>query len=125
MAGVIDRALVGLDETLAEEADFSWAGGFRYASFLEDQRHWAFPPAKVNYSFSLDGENFAAQHSINSKYDLYEQYEKSVIDYEYNLTMPIKTRYVKVKAQNLKQLPQWRYYKNKKAWLFADEIMIK
>jgi hypothetical protein len=94
-------------------------------SFLEDQRHWSFPPAKVNYSFSLDGENFAAQHSINSKHDLYEQYEKSVIDYEYNLTMPIKTRYVKVKAQNLKQLPQWRYYKNKKAWLFADEIMIK
>lgn len=38
VAGVIDRALVGLDETLAEEADFSWAGGFRYASYLEDAR---------------------------------------------------------------------------------------
>lgn len=38
VAGVIDRALVGLDETLAEEADFSWAGGFRYASYLEDVR---------------------------------------------------------------------------------------
>ncbi|MDP3195755.1 FliM/FliN family flagellar motor switch protein [Tabrizicola sp.] len=38
VAGVIDRALVGLDETLAEEADFSWAGGFRYSSYLEDAR---------------------------------------------------------------------------------------
>lgn len=38
VAGVIDRALAGLDETLAEEADFSWAGGFRYASYLEDAR---------------------------------------------------------------------------------------
>ncbi len=38
VAGVIDRALGGLDETLAEEADLSWAGGFRYASFLEDAR---------------------------------------------------------------------------------------
>ncbi|MFN6924055.1 MAG: FliM/FliN family flagellar motor C-terminal domain-containing protein [Tabrizicola sp.] len=38
VAGVIDRALLGLDETLAEEADRIWAGGFRYASHLEDVR---------------------------------------------------------------------------------------
>jgi flagellar motor switch protein FliM len=38
VAGVIDRALVGLDEVLAEEADLAWAGGFRYASYLEDAR---------------------------------------------------------------------------------------
>lgn len=38
VAGVIDRALSGLDEALAEEADFAWAGGFRYASYLEDAR---------------------------------------------------------------------------------------
>jgi flagellar motor switch protein FliM len=38
VAGVIDRALVGLDEALADEADLAWAGGFRYASYLEDAR---------------------------------------------------------------------------------------
>lgn len=38
VAGVIDRALAGLDETLADEADLAWAGGFRYASYLEDPR---------------------------------------------------------------------------------------
>ncbi|TAG12122.1 MAG: flagellar motor switch protein FliM, partial [Rhodobacterales bacterium] len=38
VAGVVDRALAGLDDTLAEEADRIWAGGFRYASFLEDLR---------------------------------------------------------------------------------------
>ena len=38
VAGVIDRALMGLDEALAEEADFAWAGGFRYASYLEEVR---------------------------------------------------------------------------------------
>lgn len=38
VAGVIDRALAGLDEALAEEADLLWAGGFRYASYLEDAR---------------------------------------------------------------------------------------
>ena len=38
VAGVVDRALAGLEEALAEEADLVWAGGFRYASYLEDAR---------------------------------------------------------------------------------------
>ena len=38
VAGIIDRALAGLDEALTEEADLVWAGGFRYASYLEDAR---------------------------------------------------------------------------------------
>jgi flagellar motor switch protein FliM len=38
VAGVIDQALQGLEETLAKEADLSWAGGFRYASHLADAR---------------------------------------------------------------------------------------
>ena len=38
VAGVVDRALAGLDQTLAEEADFVWAGGFRYASYLDEVR---------------------------------------------------------------------------------------
>ncbi|MFZ1468915.1 MAG: FliM/FliN family flagellar motor switch protein [Paracoccaceae bacterium] len=38
VAPVVDRALEELDSLLAEEADLVWAGGFRYASFLEDPR---------------------------------------------------------------------------------------
>ncbi|MES2667726.1 MAG: FliM/FliN family flagellar motor switch protein [Pseudomonadota bacterium] len=38
VAGMIDVALAGLEDALAEEADLIWAGGFRYASFLEDAR---------------------------------------------------------------------------------------
>ncbi len=38
VAGVIDSALRGLEQALAEEADLIWAGGFRYASFLDDPR---------------------------------------------------------------------------------------
>lgn len=38
VAGFLDRALAGLEDILAEEDDLSWAGGFRYASFLEDVR---------------------------------------------------------------------------------------
>ncbi len=42
VAGVVDRALEELESILAEEADLIWAGGFRYASFLEDPRPLAF-----------------------------------------------------------------------------------
>lgn len=38
MVAVIDAALSGLEQALAEEADLVWAGGFRYASFLDDPR---------------------------------------------------------------------------------------
>ncbi len=38
VAGIIDAALSGLELSLAEEADLIWAGGFRYASFLDDPR---------------------------------------------------------------------------------------
>lgn len=38
VAGMIDAALERLEGALAEEADLVWAGGFRYASFLEDAR---------------------------------------------------------------------------------------
>lgn len=38
VAGVVDRALAGLDQTLAEEADRVWAAGFRYAAYLDEVR---------------------------------------------------------------------------------------
>lgn len=38
VAMVIERAMSALDEALADEADLVWAGGFRYASFLDDPR---------------------------------------------------------------------------------------
>lgn len=38
VAVVIDAALRGLEVALADEADLVWAGGFRYASFLDDPR---------------------------------------------------------------------------------------
>jgi len=38
VAGLIDAALKDLETGLATESDLVWAGGFRYASFLEDPR---------------------------------------------------------------------------------------
>lgn len=38
VAPTLDAALEGLEQALAQEADLHWAGGFRYASFLDDPR---------------------------------------------------------------------------------------
>lgn len=38
VAGFVDAALAGLEVSLADDADLIWAGGFRYASFLDDPR---------------------------------------------------------------------------------------
>ena len=38
VAGMVDLALRGLEDGLSDDPDLIWAGGFRYASFLEDAR---------------------------------------------------------------------------------------
>ena len=38
VAPIIDAALTGLETALLQETDLIWAGGFRYASFLDDPR---------------------------------------------------------------------------------------
>ncbi len=38
VAGLIDRALEDLEAGLEADPDLTWAGGFRYASFLDDPR---------------------------------------------------------------------------------------
>ena len=51
VAGVIDRALTGLEESLMEEADLTWAGGFRSGSSASRSRAagrpWRQSPADV------------------------------------------------------------------------------
>ena len=37
-AELLDKVMEGFEELLAEHADVTWAGGFRYASFLDDPR---------------------------------------------------------------------------------------
>jgi hypothetical protein len=94
------------------------------AGFLEDQRHWAFLPVEVQYSFSLDGENFSPIEILKSP-ALYENYEITTQDYTLDLPPGFKSRYIKVKAVNLVTPPPWRYYHGRQTWVFADEIMIR
>ena len=92
-------------------------------SFLEDQRHWIFLPLEIKVSTSEDGKNYRQAGTIINDYPE-ENYKASVNDFKVILEEAVKTRYIKLRAANLKKLPIWRHYKGKRAWLFADEIMV-
>jgi flagellar motor switch protein FliM len=49
VAGVIDRALEDLEVGLDHDPDVTWAGGFRYASFLDDPRPLGLLLEEENY----------------------------------------------------------------------------
>lgn len=60
VAGLIDAALAGLDGALSADPDRVWAGGFRYASFLEEARPLALlledaPHVVLTAEAELDG----------------------------------------------------------------------
>ncbi|MDC8005890.1 GH92 family glycosyl hydrolase [Aureisphaera galaxeae] len=94
-------------------------------SFLQDQRSWIFYPTEVE-CFVAPGKTF------------YKSLPKQVIDAETpSENSEIKTvqfnmngyssRYIKIVAKNLGDLPEWHlgHPYNGKAWIFVDEITVR
>jgi len=93
------------------------------AGFLKAISAHIFPPRKVEFYISEDGINFIKKFEITN-----------IIPSENGRTAPetytaniagAKTRFVKVYAQNQGTCPDWHSGKGSKAWLFADEIIVK
>lgn len=93
------------------------------SAFLLDQKRWIFIPDKVNYYFSLDGENFHLIAGTTHKIPL-DDNRSLTNDFTIKLKQPIKARSIRVEAVNIGQCPDWHPGKGKKAWIFADEILI-
>lgn len=93
------------------------------AGFLEDQRHWAFLPLKIESLSSADGQHFESMGFISLP-QAEEQYDKETRRFSIRSLTPVKARYIKLKAQNLTKLPEWRDMPNRKSWLFCDEIEV-
>ena len=81
-----------------------------------------FLPVSVDISISTDGENYEKFQSI--KHDVSDRTEGLLV-HAFTLQLDDKTaRYVKITANNRGTIPAWHHSKGKKAWLFADEIII-
>lgn len=91
--------------------------------FLEDQRHWAFLPLKITIEVSTDNSHFYKVGEISEPVPE-ENYSKQTHRIKISLAQSVSARYIKLTAQNLKTLPPWRNFPNRKPWLFCDEIEV-
>ena len=91
------------------------------ARFLQSQVFWIFLPKKIEIEHSNDGKNFEL---------LYESYPNNDFNFEQNIftytvqTEKIRSRYVRIKAENIKKCPEYHPGAGGPSWIFSDEIII-
>lgn len=95
-------------------------------NFLQDQRSWIFFPTEVECYVS-DNPNRYYKNLPPQKIDTETPSEESEIkSIQFNMN-GYSARYIKIKAKNLGDLPEWHlgHAYNGKAWIFVDEIEVK
>ena len=91
--------------------------------FLQDQGGWIFFPSQVEYYISDDGKDFKQVGVI--KTDVPQNKEGVIIkDYSKKLS-GVSTRFIKVVGKTIGKCPPWHLGAGGKAWVFADEVVIK
>ncbi len=90
--------------------------------FLQNNTAWIFRPEKVSFYVSEDGKDYSLIEEVATK-ESASMTDAKRIETNVNID-PVKVRYVKVIAENIGACPDWHSGKGKKAWLFADEIIV-
>jgi hypothetical protein len=91
--------------------------------FLQDIDSWIFSPVWVEYAVSDDNKTFTVLKKIDRK--IAEDLPgKERITFETDCRN-VRARYVRVHAKNIERCPRWHRGAGGKAWLFADEIIIR
>ncbi|RAJ18194.1 GH92 family glycosyl hydrolase [Olleya aquimaris] len=119
--GYFDTDLVALVDLGSKKSTDSIS-----VNFLQDQRSWIFLPSTVEILVSDNNIDFNSlgKYNVNNT----KQSEEVLIqNYLFKLPPSWKTRYIKLKANKLGQLPKWHlgYIHDGRSWLFVDEITIK
>ncbi len=95
------------------------------AGFLNAPNDWIFFPSHIVFSVSADGIHFTPVGEINppaSKPGDLQLKERKNFEATF---IPIKVKYVRVEAKNLKICPSWHPGAGKNAWIFAEEIGVE
>ena len=93
------------------------------AGFLQDIDSWIFSPVWVEFAVSDDNKTFTVLKKINRKIAEDLSGKERVVfmtDCE-----NVRARYVRVHAKNIGHCPAWHKGAGGKAWLFADEIIVR
>jgi len=92
------------------------------SGYLQSINAGVFLPSQVQYTLSNDGKNFTMAGTVECDV---EQTRKETVRMNYSLKgLDLDGRYVRVKALNIKVIPDWHKAKGRKSWLFVDEIMV-
>lgn len=91
--------------------------------FILNSNSWIFLPNKVEISLSENGTDFSAPVTLTHDIPLKNaDIVRKEFTARYNNNA---ARYIKIKAENIKECPEWHPSKGGKAWLFIDEIEVK
>jgi len=93
-------------------------------AFLQVTNHIVFFPTQVSFYSSNDAKNYKILGTVINEKPLIRESKINDIQYFQLKTNPIKARYIKVKAINLKKAPYWHHAAGLPSWIFADEIII-
>ncbi|MBN2092670.1 family 20 glycosylhydrolase [candidate division KSB1 bacterium] len=90
-------------------------------SFLESTFDRAFPPSRMEISYSANGEEYVLLKTIETK-----PAERDVkATRTFSVMVAKKVSYIKIAAENIGLVPTWQYFEpGKKAWIFIDEIIV-
>lgn len=90
--------------------------------FLQDVKSWIWMPQEVEFAISTDGENFTTVATVGHNVPA-EQY--GGITHDIATAVNANARYVRVRAKQFGECPEWHLGAGGATWLFADEIVIE
>ena len=90
---------------------------------LQDNNSWIFFPTSLEVSLSEDGRDFTPPVIVRNEIS---PREEGAMRKEFDAHIEaVKARYVRIIARNIGTCPGWHKGAGGKAWLFADEIVIR
>jgi predicted alpha-1,2-mannosidase len=90
--------------------------------FLQDVGPWILFPSELQVEISNDNVHFTPYGTYKNTHS-YRDYE--VILQDFTVKKAAKTRYIKLKAKNFGNLPEWHLGAGGRSWIFTDEITVK
>jgi hypothetical protein len=92
--------------------------------FLQTVNHIVFFPTDVKYYSSEDGKNYTYLGEAANQRPLTRQSKITDIQSFSCSFSPVRSRFVKVVANNLDKAPIWHHGAGLPSWIFVDEIMV-
>ena len=94
------------------------------SGYCQDARSWIWMPRYVEYSVSVDGENFTPVGKVDNTVEE-QDYTIQTRDFVLRLSEPVAARYVKVFAKNFGTIPSWHLGAGGEGFIFIDEIWVE